>query len=365
MVNDKHILILSSWYPTKDKPFLGNFVKRQAELLAQSVKVTVVHVSPGKIEDSTHTIEHNFEEIVHYFNSGNNRFQRYLNKRRAFRQIIEQVSGITHIHAHSTFNNGSLFLIAKDHYNCPLILTEHGSIFSSENRNQWSLRKKLLFKKVTSKVDQLIAVSDFLKSDLSKVYNGPIKVIGNHIDLELFNINSTIPKENRFNYLHISTLDLIKNPKGIIDAFEIVLEDKPNSILTIVSDESYVELELYAKLKGIKNILFHGPHTWKEVADFYKKAHVFILNSNYESFSIVLAEAWASGIPVVSTPVGIASKLNPSLGLKAEINNPKSLAEQMIKIQEDYNNYSASQIRDTALEFGSLEISNKLLQLYE
>lgn len=365
MQSDKHILILSSWYPTKDKPFLGNFVKRQAELLAQTIKVTVVHVAPGNIEDSTHSKNGNFEEIIQYFNHGGNRFQRYLNKRRTFRQVIEQLSGITHIHAHATFNNGSLFLLAKEHFNCSLIITEHGSVFSKENRKNWSLRKKLLFKKVSAKVDQLVAVSEFLKNDISAVYPNFIQVIGNHIDLELFNLNSSIAKDKNFSYLHISTLDAVKNPKGIIDAFGIVIKEKPNSSLTIVSDESYSELKKYASSKGINNILFCGPHSWKEVATFYNKAHAFVLNSNYESFSIVLAEAWASGIPVISTPVGIASDLKPTLGLQVKIDNSKDLAHKMIQLQEEYNNYIPEQIRDFAMEFGPLEISNQLLHLYE
>ena len=38
----KHILILSSWYPSEEHPFLGNFVERQAELLGSKYKVTVI-----------------------------------------------------------------------------------------------------------------------------------------------------------------------------------------------------------------------------------------------------------------------------------------------------------------------------------
>ena len=41
--NDKHILILSSWLPSKKHPFLGNFVIRQAELLAKNYRVTIIN----------------------------------------------------------------------------------------------------------------------------------------------------------------------------------------------------------------------------------------------------------------------------------------------------------------------------------
>ena len=43
-----------------------------------------------------------------------------------------------------------------------------------------------------------------------------------------------------------------------------------------------------------------------DVADFYRAADVFVLASAYETFSLVLVEAALVGVPIVSTPVGIA-----------------------------------------------------------
>jgi hypothetical protein len=37
------ILILSSWYPTKEQPFLGNFVVRNAQLLSKVHNITLIN----------------------------------------------------------------------------------------------------------------------------------------------------------------------------------------------------------------------------------------------------------------------------------------------------------------------------------
>ena len=47
---------------------------------------------------------------------------------------------------------------------------------------------------------------------------------------------------------------------------------------------------------------------------------------------MVLAEAWSTGTPTLTTEVGIASKMSSELGVLVEQNNPESLANAMLKI---------------------------------
>jgi glycosyltransferase involved in cell wall biosynthesis len=51
-------------------------------------------------------------------------------------------------------------------------------------------------------------------------------------------------------------------------------------------------------------IEFHENPTVEELAKLYREAMVFALSSNEEGFGIVLIEAMASGIPIVSTRCG-------------------------------------------------------------
>ena len=45
------------------------------------------------------------------------------------------------------------------------------------------------------------------------------------------------------------------------------------------------------------------------MASFYKTANAFIQTSFYEGYGLALVEAGLSGLPVVTTPVGIATEL--------------------------------------------------------
>lgn len=367
MSGQKHILVLSSWYPTKDAPFMGNFVQRQAKLIADIHQVTVLHVYPDEAIHSIEIeekIEGNFREIIIYFPNGNNKFQRFINKRRAFRQGLEKINGITHIHGHVILNNGGLFVLAKKHFKCPLIITEHASYYRPKTLKKWSFRKKSIFRKTLNAADQLIAVSDVLKADMEKkVKNKFIKVIPNHIDHSLFKLGKT--KANSFTFIHISTLAEIKNPKGIIDAYEIYQQNGGQGILEIISDGDYSNAASYASSKSLKNIEFFGPKSWSEVAEHLSQAHVFILNSSYETFSIVIAEAWSCGIPIISTPVGIAKDCADFLGLNFNVNDAKSLALKMKNIEESYSNFDHQRIHEYSLKYGAFKVQDQLLKCYE
>lgn len=61
---------------------------------------------------------------------------------------------------------------------------------------------------------------------------------------------------------------------------------------------------------GIENkVKFIGQVTGPDLVKWYKGADIFINTSMYESFGLSILEAQASGLPVISTPVGIANEI--------------------------------------------------------
>ena len=75
----KHILLLSSWYPSRVSPFLGNFIQRFAQLIATKYKVSVIYtiadesISEFEIVDS---MNGNLREIIVYHPKGKSFFQK-------------------------------------------------------------------------------------------------------------------------------------------------------------------------------------------------------------------------------------------------------------------------------------------------
>lgn len=132
----------------------------------------------------------------------------------------------------------------------------------------------------------------------------------------------------------------LSKEKNINLAIEVV-KKIPDAGLVIVGDGP-------EKFEAPKNVIFVG---WQEdLTPYYKTADIFLQTSGYEGYGLSLVEAGLSGLQVISTPVGVATKLknifiaktiqefaeaiesaikSPKLGLKQEL-------EAKILTKEDY-----------------------------
>ena len=371
MENDrKHILLLSSWYPNRFAPFLGNFVQRQAEILAKDFKVTVLYVvadSTISVREWNITERENLTEKIIYHPKGTHFFSRKKERDAAFLEGLQSIENVDLIHGHVLLPNCYLFLRAKNKFNCPLIITEHGSYFRKEKRKKWDLKEKFLLKLVRKNIDQLVAVSEILRQDLQVYFNTEeIIIIPNPTNTALF-FPVEKSKNETFEFLHISTLDTsVKNPVGILDAIEL-LYDKgyTNYRFTIISDESSLELQKIAKEKGIEQLVsFVGPLHQKDLVSYYQKSDAFVLFSDYETFSIVLTEAWACGIPTITTPVGIAQRMPEYLGIEVKQKDSLGLAIALEKLLNGME-FNSNLIREYATQFSDETVLQQLKNLYQ
>lgn len=357
----REILILSSWYPSKEQPFLGNFVVRHAELLNTTSNVTVVNTIPSDTISQLELSEnrtHGYREILVTHPRGSNLYSKKRWQKKALKLAFLEIDHIDIIIGHVLLPKALQFVVAKKNFDCPLLLVEHGSYYRKEMRNKWNRFQEFKLKYTRKHFDQIIAVSEFLKSDIQQSFpNNDITVIGNHVDTNTFIIGE-FPKQEKTHFLHVSTMDpATKNPTGIIEACYLLHKSVNNFQLTIICDEDSEKWQQLVIDKGLnEHIHFEGPLEWHDLVPFYQKADAFVMNSTYESFSIVLAEAWATGTPVISTPVGIAYDLDPKLGIQTEQNNPESVKEAMHLLMQTKTNYDANQIRKEAMKFSGERI---------
>jgi L-malate glycosyltransferase len=107
--------------------------------------------------------------------------------------------------------------------------------------------------------------------------------------------------------LYVGRLEKEKNLEMLIDAFARVKETVKEAKLVLVgsgTQESY--LKAYIQDAEIKDVVFWGSVENKEIPCLLNSADVFTFSSIYEGGPVVIKEALACNVPVVSTDVGDA-----------------------------------------------------------
>ncbi len=162
----------------------------------------------------------------------------------------------------------------------------------------------------------VVAVSDADAADLRATY-GPVHpkivVIPNGIDLERFHPPSAEERNAARATLHLGEEERVAvflghefSRKGLSFAIE-GLTHAPSVLLLVVggTEDIVAAARAEAEQFGVApRVLFLGPRTdprWLLAA-----SDMLVLPSAYESHGLVITEALATGLPVISTPVGIA-----------------------------------------------------------
>jgi D-inositol-3-phosphate glycosyltransferase len=113
-------------------------------------------------------------------------------------------------------------------------------------------------------------------------------------------------------------------------------------------------LEQLAARLGVQNlVIFSGPRYDAELLEEYHAADIFVCATRYENFGQPIAEAAATGLPIIATPTGVALDLPNKLAgqMLVPFNDPVAMAtaigrlyahrEQRLQLGEDLRRYAA------------------------
>lgn len=92
------------------------------------------------------------------------------------------------------------------------------------------------------------------------------------------------------------------------------------------------ELETYLKEHKLTQHIFMEGNV-ENVEQYLAEADAFVLSSNYEGLPLVILEAMASGLPIVSTDVGGVKDVVTDNGLLVEPHSIEKLASAMMQIK--------------------------------
>lgn len=214
---------------------------------------------------------------------------------------------------------GLLALWLKKRYGIPYVIVEHWSGYLPENGQfmRMPILQRELYKWIAKEAEMILTVSDKHAEAMQTcgIQNKHWGRINNVVDDFFFEVSKnrdTDISEKRKTLLHVSCFDEhAKNVKGLLRAAKALSEKRQDWQLVLVgTGVDYKEVRAYAESLSIpKEILrWTGELTPREVAEEMSHADAFVLSSRYETYGVVLAEAAAAGLSVLSTPVGIAEE---------------------------------------------------------
>lgn len=358
-----NILFVASWYPSKLNPKNGNFIEQHA-LAVKSVgcNVVVVHLMysnrifmPGVKRVIQNNIPVYFISIPRLLRNST-RMQAIMYKR-----IIKRLKGSEFlpeiIHGHVVYPAGELALHLKNHFQVPLVFTEHWSGYKSVNSDLFTEDVKSMTKEVLDETELILPVSQDLADNMrAQGFSGKYSVVNNTVNTSVF-----YPKKRRqsetFRFIHISNFEpRAKNTEGIIRAF--IRGSFENATLTIAGDGDIEKLQAYAQslVGDISQIIFHGALEYSEVADLMRSSDCFVLFSNFENLPCVIAESHCCGLPVLVTNVGgIPEMIDDSNGILIPPDNERKLIEGMRWMIENRNHFNQEEIANVASKRYSYE----------
>lgn len=152
--------------------------------------------------------------------------------------------------------------------------------------------------------DEIIAVSDHTAKALKKTFNAsqPIHVINNGIHLE--EIKRVEPSEIYSDVLYVGRLMDFKNIDVLLRAIGLVNKQRPQTRCVIVGDGPEREKlhDMVQKLQLNDSVVFIGfQEDYSKIIGMMKSSKIFVLPSVREGFGMVVVEANACDLPVITT----------------------------------------------------------------
>lgn len=378
------VLFVTRGYPSKDDLMNGNYESVQAKaLVKKGVDVSLLCI--GKLRSIIHLFDK--PQIVSYEDEGVRVYQidvalpvipkmwflsnRCLNDwitRKSFYKLYTnyccEQGKPDIVHAHMVFS-GSWVSFLKDNFNLPFVITEHWSMMCKANISGWLKN----FSQMYYKADALICVSQVLANSLKKHFDVNSTIINNMVSDKFFNSEKVVRCDNIFRFVACGAFreDRVKGFDILVDAFASA-QLPENVCLDIIGDgpdRPYIESKIENNHLTNK-IRLLGVKTPDGVSDLLCNSDCFVLSSRFETFSIVVIEAMAKGLPVIATRCGGPETfLRPEHGRLVEKENVKELADAMKYMVEHHSYYNSEDIRKYCYDHFSQDvIADQIIGVY-
>lgn len=217
-------------------------------------------------------------------------------------KFLLNLSGAKIIHIHlseptSAFRK-SIFLKIAILFRKPAIIHIH----ASAETTILSTRKGLYFK-LFKKASAIVVLSKYWKPHIENIINQSFKIHVIYNPCPTISNAVNIKKQNII--LFAGNINKRKGYQDLIRAFKIISERHEKWKLVFAGNGEIEDGKSLAKeLRIARQVVFKGWVTGKEKEELFRKASLFCLPSYVEGLPMAVLDAWAYGLPVITTPVG-------------------------------------------------------------
>jgi glycosyltransferase involved in cell wall biosynthesis len=242
----------------------------------------------------------------------------------------------------------------------PFVFTFHAPVYRellSERQSSYVLPRPLqqtavaalkqAERKVVRSAEQIIVLSDFMRTELSKLDPAAAErasLVPGGIDTERFSPGPAQDESWARGGAPVLVVARRLTPRTgvteLIEAMPQVLRDLPHAKLAVLGDGGQREhiADRILQLGLGDSVKMFGRVTDAQLVSWYRRADLVVMpTQELEGFGLTTAEAMACGTPVLVTPVGANAEVIRALGprFQSSAPTPDSLARAIVELATD------------------------------
>ena len=215
--------------------------------------------------------------------------------------------------------------------------------------------------------DEIVVPSDYLVRVFAR-FGLRARAICNTIEAEVFHFRARRPLRPVF--LSNRNLESHYGVDCVLRAFAIIQKTLPDACLTVAGDGSQRRsLEQLARELKLQNVAFKGQVDHDKVFALYDAADIYLNGSEIDNQPLSLLEAFACGLPVVTTNAGGIPDIvrHNRTGLMVQCGDYGAMAEEAICLlgHPEVSGFITCQAQEECRKYSWEAVRERWMELYE
>ena len=238
------------------------------------------------------------------------------------------------LHAHFILPDGLLAWRVWRETRLPYVITAHGTDVPGYNQHRLRMAHRLvrpLWKRVVSGASRIISPSEILEQLVLAQRPGPWKTLVIPNGLE---VGEYAPRAHGSRILVVTRMLERKGVQFVLDA---LAESPVEPEVHIVGDGPFLP-ELRRKAEALRSpAKFWGwlDNRSPQLRELYESAGIFVFPSEAENFPIVLLEAMAAGLAIITTEGTGCAEVVGDAGLLVPVRDSKAISRALARLIEN------------------------------